>query len=47
MFGYARDLRAMSEGRVMFTMRFDHYAVAPPYVGGDYPPFRPAIGMRA
>ncbi len=47
MLGYARDLRAMSEGRVMFTMRFDHYAVAPPMDGGDHPPFRPAIGMRA
>ncbi len=47
MFGYAKDLRAMAAGSATFTMRFDHYAVAPPMDGGDHPPFRPAIGMRA
>jgi elongation factor G len=47
MFGYLKDLRSMSQGRATFTMRFDHYAVAPPNVSGDPPPFRPAIGMRA
>jgi hypothetical protein len=36
-------------GRATFTMRFDHYATAPPNVSSpnDDPPFRPAIGMRA
>jgi elongation factor G len=46
MFGYANTLRATSEGRASFTMRFDHYALAPPSPEDD-PPFRPAIGMRA
>jgi elongation factor G len=46
MFGYSNDLSSMSQGRGAFTMRFDHYAPAPPLPDGD-PPFRPAIGMRA
>ena len=46
MFGYGNDLSAMSQGRGAFTMRFDHYAPAPPLPDND-PPFRPAIGMRA
>jgi len=25
MFGYATDLRSMSQGRANFTMEFDHY----------------------
>ena len=29
MFGYANDVRLMSEGRATFTMQFDHYAPAP------------------
>ena len=29
MFGYATDLRSMSQGRATFTMEFDHYAEAP------------------
>lgn len=45
MFGYANDLRAMSQGRAIFTMQFDHYAPAPS--PDNDPPFRPAIGMRA
>jgi len=45
MFGYVNDLRSTSGGRATFTMRFDHYAPAPP--PKDDPPFRPAIGMRA
>jgi elongation factor G len=47
MFGYANNLRSMSLGRATFTMQFDHYAEAPPNIGSDPPPFRPAIGMRA
>jgi translation elongation factor EF-G len=46
MFGYVKDLRSMSHSRATFTMRFDHYAVAPPNYTDD-PPFPPAIGMRA
>ena len=29
MFGYATDLRSMSQGRATYSMEFDHYAVAP------------------
>jgi translation elongation factor EF-G len=48
MFGYAGPLRQKSNGRATFTMRFEHYATAPPNVtSDDDPPFRPAIGMRA
>ena len=47
MFGYANNLRSMSQGRAAFTMQLDHYAEALPNGGGDPPPFRPAIGMRA
>jgi elongation factor G len=47
MFGYVNNLRSMSRGRATFTMQFDHYAEAPANVGGDPPPFRPAVGMRA
>jgi elongation factor G len=46
MFGYANNLRSMSQGRATFTMRFDHYAEAPHPINNDDPPFRPAIGMR-
>jgi elongation factor G len=45
MFGYDGAVRTISEGRALFSLRFDHYAPAPP--SGDDPPFRPAIGMRA
>jgi elongation factor G len=44
-FGYVNTLRAMSDDHATFTMQFDHYAPVP--VPEDYPPFRPAIGMRA
>jgi elongation factor G len=29
MFGYATDLRSITQGRAVFTMQFDHYAPAP------------------
>jgi elongation factor G len=32
MFGYATDLRSMTQGRGTFTMEFDHYEVVPPNV---------------
>jgi elongation factor G len=47
MFESVNNLRSISQGRAAFTMQFDHYAEAPSNVGGDPPPFRPAIGMRA
>jgi elongation factor G len=48
LFDYVSPLRQKSNGRATFTMRFDHYAIAPPNVShDDDPPFRPAIGMRA
>jgi elongation factor G len=47
MFRYVNDLRSMSLGRATFIMQFDHYAEAPPNIGSDPPPFRPAMGMRA
>jgi elongation factor G len=29
MFGYATDLRSLTQGRATFTMRFSHYESAP------------------
>jgi len=29
MFGYATDLRSITQGRAVFTMQFDHYSAAP------------------
>ena len=32
MFGYATDLRSMTQGRAVFTMQFSHYGKAPKYI---------------
>jgi len=32
MFGYATDVRSMSQGRATYTMQFDNYAQAPSHV---------------
>ncbi len=32
MFGYATDLRSMTQGRAVFTMQFSHYGQAPIYI---------------
>jgi elongation factor G len=32
MFGYATDLRSMSQGRASYSMEFDHYAAVPPHL---------------
>ena len=32
MFGYATDLRSMTQGRAVFTMQFAHYGSAPNYI---------------
>jgi elongation factor G len=47
LFDYVSPLRQKSNGRATFTMRFAHYAPAPPNSPNNDPPFRPAIGMRA
>jgi elongation factor G len=45
LFGYARDLAVLIDGRVSFTMAFSHYAPVPPPSPGDRP-FPSAIGTR-
>ena len=35
MFGYATDLRSMSQGRAEFTMQFDRYEEVPQAIAGD------------
>ena len=35
MFGYATDLRSMSQGRATFTMQFDHYEDVPQSIAGE------------
>ena len=35
MFGYATDLRSMSQGRATFTMQFDRYEEAPQSIAGE------------
>jgi elongation factor G len=29
MFGYATDVRSMSQGRAAYTMEFSHYSIVP------------------
>jgi elongation factor G len=29
MFGYATDLRSLTQGRAVFSMQFDHYELIP------------------
>jgi elongation factor G len=29
MFGYATDLRSLTQGRAVFSMQFDHYVLIP------------------
>ncbi|HEV2108766.1 MAG TPA: elongation factor G [Thermomicrobiales bacterium] len=36
MFGYATDLRSMSQGRAVFSMQFDHYAPLPPSLAEEF-----------
>jgi elongation factor G len=45
MFGYANQLRSLSQGWAQYTMQFDHYAPVP--WPEDDQPFPPAMGMRA
>jgi len=35
MFGYATDLRSMSQGRATFTMQFDHYEEVPQSIAAE------------
>jgi elongation factor G len=35
MFGYATDLRSMSQGRADFTMQFERYEQVPQSIAGD------------
>ena len=32
MFGYATDLRSMTQGRATYTMQFEHYDEVPPNI---------------
>ncbi|HWE74270.1 MAG TPA: hypothetical protein VG328_13985 [Stellaceae bacterium] len=46
LFGYTKDLAALTADRGTITMTFSHYAPVPPPSPGDHP-FPPAAGMRA
>jgi elongation factor G len=35
MFGYATDVRSMTQGRATFTMQFDHYEEVPPSIAAE------------
>jgi elongation factor G len=35
MFGYATDIRSMTQGRATYSMEFDHYAEAPKSIGEE------------
>ena len=49
MFGYAGNLRGMSQGRAQFIMQFDHYEPVPLHVEPDDPDdlFPQAAALRA
>jgi elongation factor G len=36
MFGYATDLRSMTQGRATYSMQFDHYAPLPPNLAEEF-----------
>ena len=38
MFGYATDLRSMSQGRATYTMQFEHYAEVPASIAAESSP---------
>jgi elongation factor G len=46
LFGYADDLRFLSDGHATCTMRYERYAAAPPGEYGPEPPFPGAPAMR-
>jgi elongation factor G len=35
MFGYATDIRSMSQGRAVFTMQFSHYDHVPKQIADE------------
>jgi elongation factor G len=35
MFGYATDVRSMTQGRATFTMQFDHYEEVPQSIAAE------------
>lgn len=35
MFGYATDLRSMTQGRASYTMEFDHYEEVPSNIAAE------------
>jgi elongation factor G len=35
MFGYATDLRSMTQGRASYSMEFDHYEPLPPSLADE------------
>jgi len=35
MFGYSTDMRSITQGRAIYTMQFDHYAVVPKSVADE------------
>ena len=46
MFGYANDLRSLSDGHATFTMQYERYAPVPPREYGPEPPFPGALALR-
>jgi len=46
LFGYANDLRCLSDGHATFTMQYERYAPVPPREYGPEPPFPGALALR-